>query len=86
MNALKRFSGTKSQRDAKHLISLALEHFLLASALTLHEDFGFGSARIERYIHGMTPRMDEIIDRYGDDCFLTALQAKCKDIGIEIEM
>lgn len=36
MNALKRFSGTKSQRDEKRMISLALEHFLLSSILVLH--------------------------------------------------
>lgn len=57
MNALKRFSGTHKQRNDKQLISLALEHFLLASALTLHEDFRFGKDRIERYVNSMLPRM-----------------------------
>ncbi len=84
MNALKRFSGTHKQRNDKQLISLALEHFLLASALTLHEDFRFGKDRIERYVNSMLPRMDAIIDRYGDDCFLAALKAKCKDFDMEI--
>lgn len=85
MNALKRFSGTHKQRDEKYLISLALEHFLLASALTLHEDFRFGKDRIERYVGGMLPRMDDTIDRYGDDCFLAALKAKCRDFDVEFE-
>lgn len=85
MNALKRFSGTHKQRDDKHLISLALEHFLLSSILVLHDNFGFGKKRCEMYVNDMMKYMDEIIDRYGDDCFLAALKAKCKDFDVEIE-
>ena len=86
MKALKRFKETKSQRDNKQLISLALEHYLLASALVLHDEFGFGKERFERFGGAMMRRMEEIIDYYGSDCLLVALREKCKSLGIEVDI
>ncbi len=86
MDAMKRFKGTRAERRAQEWIIKALEHYLLASALVLHDDFGFGSGRIQRFMQGMMGRMDAYIDNYGDDCLLAALRAKCRDIGIEVEL
>lgn len=53
--------------------------------MELNEQFGFGESRFARYAEGMVKRMDEYIDRFGDDCLLTALRFKAKQLGFEIE-
>lgn len=79
-NAKQRYENARNVR----VIGDTLEYFLLSSALELNEQFGFGEKRLSQFITGMTKRMDEYIDKYGDDCLLTALRFKAAQLGCEI--
>ena len=85
MKALKRFSGTKSQRDKKQTISGATEFFKYASAMVLHDKFGFGKQRLNLYYKDLADLFEDFTERYDSFYLLDAMKKQCADRGIVFE-
>ena len=85
MDRLKRES--KSGREHRETFFNTLEFFFLCMALTLHEEKdAYGKERCERVANKIKDKAMQFIDRYDDECTLTALRVKCREFGFEVDL
>lgn len=90
MNATKRFSRVSARERERERIADksahdTVEFMILASAVTLHETFGFGEVRIRRFLDAIAADVGDMNDRYGSECTVTAMRDRAARYGIEIE-
>lgn len=88
MSVLKRLRREgKNAREHQETFFNTLEFFLYAMALELHNERDpYGKVRLERVGNGIKRRSMAYIDRYGDDCALTAMKKQCKEFGFEVNI
>lgn len=74
---------TKREREldyAKHeMVKRTLETCMLAFALVLGDE-GNGTKRIDRHLNEFVAKLDEYVERYGEDCAVFALRKKAKEL------
>lgn len=64
--------------------NLANALFLYSLALEMHETAGYGKGRCTDLANRLMQRIYGYIDRYGEDCLLTALESKCGEFGFDL--
>ena len=84
MNALKRF-GTTGKAERRKGVDEAVKYMKYATALVLHDKFGFGVGRLNTFFNALGDLLRTYSGRYDSEYLLTALESKCRDIGIEFK-
>lgn len=73
----------KQTKDIAERLCTAID---AASMWVLHQEFGFGKERLERYFHAFNRLYQELVDFYelGEDTPWVCIQ-RLKEIGVDVE-
>lgn len=75
--------ATKRERELEFekraVVKLTLEMCMLAFALVLGDN-GYGTKRMDRMLHEFVAKLNNYVDRYGEDCAVFALRKKAKEL------
>ena len=82
----------EADKEAKNLVLQEWDKFCkkadISILYTLHEDFGFGKERLERFYRGWIRRHSAMVDNYqceGDDSHYWVMEARLKAIGVDVD-
>lgn len=76
----------ESQKQTRIIAERLTTAIDAASMWVLHEEFGFGKERLERYFHAFNRLYQELVDFYelGEDTPYVCIQ-RLKEIGVDVE-